>query len=115
MTKVYDPQVLRIAACFSIVLGLIGKFSVILQSIPQAVMGGVSVILFGMISAVGARTMVDAKLDFGHSRNLLIVSLICVLGIGIGEVNIYGNISVSGLALASLFGVFLNKILPEDK
>ena len=59
--------------------------------------------------------MVDAKLDFGHSRNLLIVSLICVLGIGIGEVNIYGNISVSGLALASLFGVFLNKILPEDK
>ena len=115
VTKVYDPQVLRIAACFSIVLGLIGKFSVILQSIPQAVMGGVSVILFGMISAVGARTMVDAKLDFGHSRNLLIVSLICVLGIGIGEVNIYDNISVSGLALASLFGVFLNKILPEDK
>ena len=115
VTKVYDPQVLRIAACFSIVLGLIGKFSVILQSIPQAVMGGISVILFGMISAVGARTMVDAKLDFGHSRNLLIVSLICVLGIGIGEVNIYDNISVSGLALASLFGVFLNKILPEDK
>ena len=115
VTKVYDPAILRIAACFAIVLGLIGKFGVILQTIPQPVMGGVSIILFGMIAAVGVRTIVEAQLDFTHSRNLIIAALIFVLGIAIGDITIWGTISISGLALAALVGIVLNKILPEDK
>ena len=115
VTKVYDPAILRIAACIAIILGLIGKFGIILQTIPTAVMGGVSIILFGMIAAVGARTIVEAKLDFSHSRNLIIASLIFVLGIAIGDITIWGTVSLSGLALAAFVGIVLNKILPEDK
>ena len=115
VTKVYDPAILRIAAIIAIILGLIGKFGVILQTIPTAVMGGVSIILFGMIAAVGVRTIVEAQLDFSHSRNLIIASLIFVLGIAIGDIAVWGTISISGLALAALVGIVLNKILPEDK
>jgi len=108
--------VMKINVIFiAIVLGLIGKFGVILQTIPQPVMGGVSIILFGMIAAVGVRTIVEAQLDFTHSRNLIIAALIFVLGIAIGDITIWGTISVSGLALAALVGIVLNKILPEDK
>ncbi|MDO4589599.1 MAG: uracil-xanthine permease family protein [Fusobacterium sp.] len=115
VTKVYDPSVLRIAACYAIVLGLLGKFGVILQTIPQPVMGGVSIILFGMISSVGARTMVDSKLDFSNSRNLIIASLIFVFGIAIDNIIVWKTVSVSGLALAALVGVVCNKLLPRDR
>lgn len=114
VTKVYDPSILRIAAIIAIVLGFIGKFGVILQTIPQPVMGGVSIILFGMIAAVGVRTVVEAQLDFSHSRNLIIASLIFVLGIAIDNIAVYGAISISGLAIAALVGIILNKVLPED-
>lgn len=114
VTKVYDPSVLRLAALIAIALGFIGKVGVILQTIPTPVMGGVSIILFGMIAAVGARTIVEAKLDFANSRNLVIASLIFVLGIAIDNIAIYGAISVSGLAIAALVGIVLHKILPED-
>ena len=115
VTKVYDPSILRIAACYAIVLGLLGKFGVILQTIPSPVMGGVSIILFGMISSVGARTMVDSKLDFSNSRNLIIASLIFVFGIGIDNIAVWQTVSVSGLALAALVGVVCNKVLPQDR
>nr|WP_307775172.1 uracil-xanthine permease family protein [uncultured Cetobacterium sp.] len=115
VTKVYDPAILRIAACYAIVLSFIGKFGVILQTIPTPVMGGVSIILFGMIASVGVRTVVDAELDFSHSRNLLIASLIFVLGIAIDNIVIWKSVSLSGLAIAALIGVTLNKILPNDK
>lgn len=114
VTKVYDPAVLRIAAVYAIALSFIGKFGVILQTIPQPVMGGVSIVLFGMIAAVGVKTIVDAELDFTHSRNLLIVSLIFVLGIAIDNIVIWKTVSLSGLAIAAFIGVFLNKILPKD-
>ncbi|MGL4904425.1 MAG: solute carrier family 23 protein, partial [Cetobacterium sp.] len=115
VTKVYDPAILRIAACYAIVLSFIGKFGVILQTIPTAVMGGVSIILFGMIASVGVRTVVDAEIDFSHSRNLLISSLIFVLGIAIDNIIIWKTVSLSGLAIAALIGVTLNKILPKDQ
>lgn len=115
VTKVYDPSVLRIAAVYAIALGFMGKFGVILQTIPSPVMGGVSIILFGMIAAVGVRTVVDAKLDFSNSRNLIIASLIFVLGIAIDNIRVWSTVSISGLAIAALVGVVLNKILPEDK
>ena len=115
VTKVYDPSILRIAACYAIVLSFIGKFGVILQTIPTPVMGGVSVILFGMIASVGVRTVIDAEIDFSHSRNLLIASLIFVLGIAIDNIIIWKTVSLSGLAIAALIGVSLNKILPKDQ
>ena len=114
VTKVYDPSILRIAAIFSIILSFIGKFGAIIRSIPLPVMGGISIILFGMIASVGVRTLIDAKLEFSYSRNLIISSLILVLGIAIQEIPIAEGISVSGLAIAALVGIILNKILPEN-
>ncbi|MGL4980573.1 MAG: uracil-xanthine permease family protein [Fusobacteriaceae bacterium] len=115
VTKVYDPSILRIAACYAIALSFIGKFGVMLQTIPVPVMGGISIILFGMIASVGVRTLIEAEIDFSHSRNLLIASLIFVLGIAIDNVVIWKTVSLSGLAIAALIGVILNKILPTDK
>lgn len=115
VTGVYDPGILRIAACYAIILGFIGKFGILLQTIPLPVMGGVSVILFGMIASVGVRTVVDAQLDFGNSRNLIISSIIFVLGIAVDNISIWQTVSVSGLALAAFSGVVLNKILPKDR
>ena len=115
VTKIYDPAILRIAACYAIILGFIGKFGILLQTIPLPVMGGVSVILFGMIAPVGVRTVVDARLDFLNSRNLIIASIIFVLGIAVDNIVIWQTVSVSGLALAAFAGVVLNKILPQDR
>lgn len=114
VTKVYDPSILRIAACYAIGLSLIGKFGAILQTIPVPVMGGVSVILFGMIAAVGVRTLIDAQLDFAHSRNLMIAAVIFVFGIAIGDIVLKGTLSLSGLTIAAVLGIVLNKALPED-
>ncbi|OQY42851.1 MAG: uracil permease [Fusobacteriia bacterium 4572_74] len=114
VTKVYDPAVLRIAAVYAIILSFIGKFGAVLQTIPTPVMGGISIILFGMISSVGVRTLIEANLDFAHSRNLIIASLIFVLGIAINNVVLWGTISLSGLAVAAIVGVVLNKVLPKN-
>ncbi|MGL4392987.1 MAG: uracil-xanthine permease family protein [Fusobacteriaceae bacterium] len=124
VTKVYDPSILRIAAVLAIFLSIFGKFGVMLQTIPAPVMGGVSIILFGMIASVGVRTLIEAEINFSHSRNLLIASLIFVLGIAIDNVVIWKtvsssgldtSISASGLAIAAVIGIILNKILPQDK
>ncbi len=115
VTRVYDPVVLKIAAVFAIILGLFGKFGAVLASIPDPVKGGMSIILFGMIAAVGMRTMVDAKVDFSKSRNLLICGLILVFGLGTSAVNIsLFGLQFSGLFVAVLVGVIANKILPQD-
>lgn len=114
VTKVYDPSILRIAAVYAIGLSLIGKFGAILQTIPVPVMGGVSIILFGMIASVGVRTLIDSQLDFGHSRNLMIAAVIFVFGIAVGDVVVASFLSVSGLTIAALLGIILNKVLPEN-
>lgn len=114
VTKVYDPAILRIAAVYAILLSLIGKFGAVVQNIPTPVMGGISMILFGMIAAIGLRTLVEANLDFSHSRNLLVASLILVLGIGVGDVVLGEGFTVSGLCIAAVVGVVLNKILPQN-
>jgi uracil permease len=115
VTKIYDPSVLRIAAVYAIVLGFLGKFGVMLQTIPAPVMGGISIILFGMIAAIGVRILVEAQLDFANSRNLLIAALIFVLGIAVNEIEVWGTVSLSGLSIAAVVGIVLNKILPQDK
>jgi uracil permease len=114
VTRVYSTFVIKIAAIFAIVLGLIGKLGAVLNSIPNAVKGGMSIMLFGMIAAVGMRTLVDAKLDFQHSRNLIVCALILVFGLGMSAGITIGNVTFSGLFVAVIVGVIANKVLPEN-
>ncbi len=114
VTKVYDPKIIRLAAVFAIVLSLIGKVNGFIQSLPTAIMGGVSIILFGMIASIGIRTLKEADLDFSKSRNLLIASLIFVSGIGINQLTLPSGVAISGLTIAAIIGVVLNKLLPEN-
>ncbi len=113
ITKVYDPRILRLAALYAIAISFVGKIGAIIQSIPVPVMGGVSIILFGMIAAIGIRNLVEAELDFGHSRNLLLVSITLVLGIAISSVDIAG-FQVSGLTIASVVAILLNQFMPRN-
>ena len=116
LTKVYDPRVIRIAACFAIVLSFCPKFSALISCMPAATIGGVSLVLYGMISAVGVRNVVENKVDFTKSRNVIVMALILVLAIGIkygaNDSISLGFTSLSGLALAALVGVVLNAVLP---
>ncbi len=115
VTKVYDPAIIRIGAGFAIFMGLVPKLAALLRTIPVPVLGGLSVVLFGMIASVGMRTLVEGQVDFKKSRNMIVVGLILVFGIGVspGLVNI-GDVPVSGLALAAVIGVVANLILPMD-
>ncbi|MBE5973288.1 MAG: uracil-xanthine permease [Paenibacillaceae bacterium] len=118
-TKNYNPKLLRVTAVFAIILGLFGKVGAILQTIPGPVKGGVEIMLFGMIAAVGIRSLAESNLDFTHSRNLTIVGLILVFGLGLAQlgglnVNIGSvTLNISGLFIAVIIGVFMNLILPE--
>jgi uracil permease len=130
VTKVYDPFIIRIGALFAIALGLIPKLSALLTTVPTAVLGGLEIILFGMIAAVGLRTLVEGEVDFKKSRNMIVAGVIAVFGLGIGafeQVNTLvggiegytnivkiGDVTVSGLALAAVAGVAANLILPMD-
>ena len=114
LTKVTDPSVLRISAISAVVLSIIGKVGAVIQTIPQAVLGGIMLLLFGTIASVGISNMIQAKLDMSSTRNLGIVSLILTIGIG-GAVLDFGSFSLSGIGLASLVGVILNLVLPADK
>lgn len=114
LTKVTDPSVLRIAAISAVVLSVIGKVGAVIQTIPSAVLGGIMLLLFGSIASVGISNMIQARIDMGSTRNLIIVSLILTIGIG-GAIISVGTFTLSGIGLASLVGVILNLILPEDK
>ena len=116
LTKVYDPKVIRLAAVFAIILSFCPKFSALISCMPAATIGGVSLMLYGMISAVGVRNVVENQVDFKKSRNVIIAALILVLAIGIkyganDSISI-GFTSLSGLAVAALVGVILNAVLP---
>ncbi|WP_455619373.1 uracil-xanthine permease family protein [Eisenbergiella sp.] len=113
VTKVYDPSVIRIAAVFAMILGIFGKFGGFITSIPSPVTGGISIVLYGMISAVGVRILINSRLNFGNSRNLLVAAIILVLGIGCDSIPVYGAVTISGLALAAVVGILLAFILPE--
>ena len=116
LTKVFDPLVIRIAACFAIILSFCPKFAALIHLMPAATIGGVSLILYGMISAVGIRNLVESKTDFSKSRNVIIAALILVLSIGIkygaDDKVMIGDIGFSGLAIAALVGIILNAIIP---
>jgi uracil permease len=115
LTKVFNPTVMRIAACFAILLSVIPKLSAVISTIPVSIVGGISIVLFGMIASVGARTLVINKVDFHSSRNLLIAAVILVLGIGGAVVPFtFGSveINIEGMALAAIVGIILNIVLP---
>lgn len=120
LTKVFDPRVIRIAAYFAILFSFSPKFAALVSSMPTATIGGVSMVLYGMISAVGVRNVVENKVDFSKSRNVIIAAMILVLAIGInfstaGAVSFQIadiTINLSGLAVAAIVGILLNAILP---
>lgn len=118
LTKVYDPLVIRIAAGFAVLMSFCPKFAAIIETMPSGTIGGISLVLYGMISAVGIRNLVETHVDFSKSRNVLVAAMIMVLTIGIsyssaGSLPLpFGGVSLSGLATGSLVGIFLNAVLP---
>ena len=118
LSKVYDPKVIRLAAVYAVVLSFIPKMAEVIGSIPSAIIGGVSFMLYGMISAIGVRNVVENKVDFTKSRNLIIAAVILVSGLGFSgglTFHIGGtSITLTGLAIAALAGIILNAILPGN-
>ena len=122
LSKVYDPKVVRLAALFAMALSFCPKFAALVVAMPTATMGGVSLVLYGMISSVGVRNVVENQVDFTKSRNVLIAAMILVLAIGLkygtGDVGgitfMVGNVNImlSGLAIAAIVGITMNAILP---
>lgn len=118
LTKVYDPKVIRIAAVFAVILSFVPKISAAISSIPAAIIGGISFVLYGMISAIGARNLIENKVDFTKSRNLIIAAVILVSALGFNSIGgitfmVAGvSVNLSGLAIAALLGILLNAILP---
>ncbi|MBP3876284.1 MAG: uracil-xanthine permease family protein [Lachnospiraceae bacterium] len=118
LSKVYDPKVIRLAACYAIVLSFIPKMAQVIGTMPSAIIGGISFILYGMISAIGIRNMVENQVDFTKSRNLIIAAVIMVCGLGLGDgatFTIGGvTITLTALAIASIVGIVLNAVLPGN-
>lgn len=116
LTKVFDPKVIRIAACLAIVLAFCPKFACLIQLMPAATIGGVSLILYGMISAVGVRNLIEESVDLKSSRNVFVVALILVLAIGVkygaNDDIAIGPIHLSALAVAAIVGIILNAVMP---
>lgn len=118
LSRVYDPRVIRLAAVYAVVLSFIPKMAELIGSIPSAIIGGVSFMLYGMISAIGVRNVVENKVDFTKSRNLIIAAVILVSGLGFSgglTFSIAGtSITLTGLAIAALAGIILNAVLPGN-
>ena len=120
LSRVYDPRVIRLAALYAIILSFSPKFDALVNSIPTAIVGGVSFVLYGMISAVGVRNVVENKVDLTKSRNLIIAAVIFVCGLGFASTGGItftvgsADITLTGLAIAALAGVILNAILPGN-
>jgi len=121
LTKVYDPRVMRIAACCAILLSFFPKFGAAIQTVPTAIIGGISFVLYGMISSVGVRNIVENQVDFTKSRNLIIAAVILVSALGFNSVGgitvpLWGGYSftLSGLAIAAIVGILLNAVLPGN-
>ncbi|WP_298654142.1 uracil-xanthine permease family protein [uncultured Eubacterium sp.] len=117
LSKVYDPRVIRIAAYFAVFFSLSPKFAALIESIPMAVVGGISFVLYGMISAIGVRNVVEAKVDFSKARNTIIAAVILVVALGLSNGISFNvgsaTITLSSLACASIAGIVLNVIFPE--
>ena len=113
LSKVYDPRVIRIAAVFAIILSFSPKFAAVVELIPTAVIGGVSFILYGMISAIGIRNLIENQIDFSKSRNLIITAVILVCALSGVVIPINATAKITSLAVASIVGIVLNIIFPS--
>jgi len=113
LTRVWHPVIMRWAAVFAIGVAFIQKIASLISTIPTAVIGGAAIILFGMIAAVGVRTVVENQVDMNRTRNLLVSSIIFVLGIGGAALSLGPNIRFEGIGLAAIVGIILNQVLPE--
>jgi len=118
LSRVYDPKVIRLAAIYAVVLGFIPKMAEVIGSLPSAIVGGVSFMLYGMISAIGVRNIVENKVDFTNSRNLIIAAVILVCGLGFsGGITFTvggATVTLTSLAIAAIAGILLNAILPGN-
>ena len=120
LTKIYDPLVIRIAAVFAIILSFCPKFEAAINTIPAGIIGGISFVLYGMISAIGVRNVVENQVDFTNSRNLIIAAVILVSALGFNSVGgisfaVAGvSINLSGLAVAAIAGILLNAVIPGN-
>jgi uracil permease len=116
LSKVHDPRVVRIAAVYAIILSFSPKIAAVIGSMPAAIIGGISFVLYGMIAAIGMRNVVENKVDFTKSRNLIIAAVIMVSGLGFTDGLTFNigatSITLTSLALAAIFGIVLNAILP---
>jgi len=114
ITRVTQPQVIRISACTALIFSVMGKLSALLQSIPSAVLGGIMLLLFGTIASVGIQNLVQHKVNLNSTRNIIIVSVTLTTGIG-GAMLSVGTFSMSGIGLSAVIGVLLNLMLPKEK
>ena len=113
MARVHSVYVLMGAAVFAILFSFVGKLSALIESIPSPVIGGISFLLFGVIAASGLKVIVEKKIDFNKKRNLMIASVILVIGIGNAYLQL-GNFQFSGVAVATILGIILNLVLPQE-
>jgi uracil permease len=113
LTKVFNPGVMTWAAIFAILLAFVGKLGGVLVSIPMPVMGGVMVLLFGLITTVGISVLIKDQIDVSNPRNMSIMAIILVVGVGGLIVPVGGGMTLAGIGLAGILGVILNLILPE--
>ena len=114
ITKVTSPAVIRISAATAICFSIVGKLSALLQSIPQAVLGGIMLLLFGTIASVGVQNLMQNKVDMNETRNVIIISVMLTMGLG-GAVLSSGSFAISGIGLSAVIGVVLNLVLPKTK
>ncbi len=118
LSRVYDPMVIRLAAVYAVALGFIPKMAEVIGTMPQAIVGGVSFMLYGMISAIGVRNIVENQVDFTNSRNLIIAAVILVCGLGFSKGLTFqmagASVTLTGLAIAAIAGILLNAVLPGN-
>ncbi|WP_303851167.1 uracil-xanthine permease family protein [Seleniivibrio woodruffii] len=114
LTKAYRVVYMTIAACTAIILAFVGKLGAVLKTIPVPVMGGIMILLFGMIAAIGIGTIVRERLDMSKARNLIIVSVVLVVGIGNMSIT-FGSVTLGGIGLSGIVGILLNLVIPRDK
>ena len=118
LSRVFDPRVIRLAALYAVVLGFIPKMAGVIGSMPTAIVGGISFMLYGMISAIGVRNIVENQVDFTNSRNLIIAAVILVCGLGFSgglTFSVGGtSITLTALAIAAIAGILLNAVLPGN-
>ena len=117
MTKIASVWVIGLAAIIAIILGFLGKFTAIVSSIPSAVLGGVSLLLYGFIAVNGLKVLIQNKIDFNKNKNIIVASTMLVLGLGGAAISIVSgdfSLSISGMSLAAIVGIVLNLLLPNE-